>query len=82
MAEIGLRSGKLSAGRYRYGQYLVIKDKTGWWWVYFNDSYTNMNSKLARIKPCSTLNEAYTWCRKPVDLQDYRGEYDAQSKLG
>ncbi len=54
MAEIGLRSGKVRAGFYRFGEFCMHRTREGW---------------MVMKGPCfigthPTLSDAYSWCRR------------------
>jgi hypothetical protein len=54
MSEIGLRSGKVRAGFYRWGSYCIHKGNRGWG-VY-------LGPEVKQI--CRTLGDAIYWCRR------------------
>lgn len=59
MSVIGLRSGKIASGLYRFGDY-TIKNVKGWWRIYRNYG-TDAEVMMAQAE---SLTAAQNWCRQ------------------
>ena len=55
MSDIGLRSGKIEKGKYKFGKYVIVRQPSDYWWVLNDGKF---------VHQARTLSDANYWCRQ------------------